>query len=134
MLLLPLSITRSQSWDLEGNTVYDIPEREKIERRIVVLENPVSIQRETSISGDGYIVVNSFTYNGNTVCRFMETGTSLSPLLALEGIRYGWYECRLYASTLPASKSCSFQKDNGTLTAALAAAVVLSAFALIIGE
>lgn len=65
---------------------------------VVIVSKPLWIQMETSIDKGAYFVVSVFGADENTIC--MLDGVQISPKLAIEGVLYGFYECRVYKSEI----------------------------------
>jgi hypothetical protein len=80
-----------------------------------------------------YILVKSFTYNERTVCRAVGTNTIISSEEALEGARYGWYECRVMKGQ--ATESCArYVKDNSDVVMVIGLGTIVTVLALVLGK
>jgi hypothetical protein len=100
---------------------------------IVIVERPLSIQYETSEDKKDYIIVRSFKYDENTVCKFLDTGMMVTPKEALEGSAYGWYECRVIGSK-PKEISSRYVKDNTDVGVLVGLGTVMIIFAFLLGK
>jgi hypothetical protein len=100
--------------------------------QVVVILNPVSYDSATSVRVSDYIVVKSFTWGERTEC--VLNGGKVSPQEALEGARYGWYECRVPVVSGGVGKSSVYKEDTSALGVAIGAAGLFALFALAFGE
>ena len=113
-----------------------------LQREIITVENPLWTQRETSIvlgvpGSTPVVVLYNFGYDSNTICRSM-SGMIISPVDALEGVKYGWYECRLLTGIsegqpvrATTERTARYSQDESAVGAALGAAGLLALAALV---
>lgn len=101
--------------------------------QVVVILNPVSYDSATSVRVSDYIVIKSFTWGEHTEC-VLSGGGKVSPQEALEGARYGWYECRVPVVSGGVGKSSVYKEDTSALGVAIGAAGLFALFALAFGE
>lgn len=104
---------------------------------IVIVENPVWFQKETSITYDTYTIIKRFGFNQHTKCYLqVAPDTKIQPPDALEGALNGWYECRLYQIDTIEKKErvIKYVKDNSTLQAAVGVGALLAIAACFLGK
>lgn len=68
----------------------------------IILRNPKSIASETSVKKSNYYIVYSFEYDNKTECVY--NGSNISPIYALQKIRYDGIECRYYEDNAKKTK------------------------------
>lgn len=79
-------------------------------------------------------IVHNFGYDEATVCRLASDGSLLSPRDALEGVRYGWYECHLPSSPPPIERTSRYDQDRSAVGAAVGIAGLFTILAVIFGK
>ena len=104
---------------------------------VVIVENPVWFQKETSIDSGTYLIIKRFVFNQHTKCYLQsDNNTKIQASDALEGALNGWYECHFYQLELVAKKEriIKFEKDNSTLQAAVGVAAFLAIGVCFLGK
>lgn len=102
---------------------------------IVLIHRPKSIAQETSIDKGEYFQVYEFESDKNTTCINQTTKEAISSEEAMEGARYGKFDCRVSKQDgngvpLEIKKNQSVFKQNNSLVIAssiLAVGVIASA-------
>jgi hypothetical protein len=99
--------------------------------RLVVLRNPLWIQRETSVWNGSEYEVSMFGIGKNTRCEL--DGVEISPSVVLEGSRYGLYKCLVNREGVE-FKSMVYKDKDDVLGAVLFSAAVVVSVICIIGS
>ena len=113
-------------------------------REVVLVENPTWTQRETTIvmnvsGGVPIVVLHNFGCGPVTVCKLASNGVVISCADALEGAKYGWYECRLLGTCssgqcVQSAERVARYSHDGTVGVALGVAGLFTVFALVFGK
>lgn len=105
----------------------------KIAQIVVIVERPVSVRSETARAMRGYTIVTSFMYSGETTCRILGGDVLIEPEDALEGARYGWYECRVVGE-IGARYVSEYSKDSSMVRLAIGLASLAAILGLAFGD
>jgi hypothetical protein len=101
--------------------------------KVILVKNPKSIPKETSIDMGDYFIVYSFEYTSETMCENLETGENISPSEAINGARYGRFECRVANDKIKHQQSV-YEPDNTVFKMSLVACGGVALLALFFGK
>lgn len=79
------------------------------------------------------MILHNFGYGPATICKLAKNGLVISCADALDGAKYGWYECRL-STTGPTERVACYTHDKTMIGAALGAAGLFTILALTFGK